>query len=78
MEDVNDIELIIKKGSPLVVIESYEEPRVLELCTRLAIKTFTVLYSWRCTTGLQNGVLDSPPVGGTSADHTSLENHSAT
>lgn len=77
MEDVNDIELIIKKGSSLVVIESYEEPRVLELCTRLAIKTFTALYSWRCTTGLQNGVLESPLVGGTSSDHTSLENRSA-
>ena len=52
MEDLNDIELIIKKGESLIAIESYEEPRVLELCTRLAIKTFRKLYRWTCTDGL--------------------------
>ena len=57
MEDLNDIELMVKKGSSLIAIESYEEPRVLELCTRLAIKTFRPLYSWSCTAGLQNGLL---------------------
>ncbi|MFT7387268.1 MAG: SpoVK/Ycf46/Vps4 family AAA+-type ATPase [Candidatus Endobugula sp.] len=57
MEDLNDIELMVKKGSSLIAIESYEEPRVLELCTRLAIKTCRPLYSWSCTAGLQNGLL---------------------
>lgn len=52
MEDLNDISLMIKKGIPLIVIESYEEPRVLELCTRLAMKTYQKLYRWTCTDGL--------------------------
>jgi SpoVK/Ycf46/Vps4 family AAA+-type ATPase len=56
MEELNDIELMVKKGAPLIAIESYEEPRVLELCTRLAMKTFRSLYSWSCITGLTNGV----------------------
>lgn len=57
MEELNDIELMVKKGAPLIAIESYEEPRVLELCTRLAMKTFRSLYSWSCLTGLTNGVI---------------------
>lgn len=57
MEELNDIELMVKKGAPLIAIESYEEPRVLELCTRLAMKTFRSLYSWSCITGLKNGVM---------------------
>ena len=57
MEELNDIELMVKKGAPLIAIESYEEPRVLELCTRLAMKTFRSLYSWSCITGLTNGVI---------------------
>lgn len=52
MEELHDISLMIKKGTPIVVIESYEEPRVLELCTRLAIKTYQKLYRWTCTDGL--------------------------
>ena len=57
MEELNDIELMVKKGAPLIAIESYEEPRVLELCTRLAMKTFRSLYSWSCITGLTNGMI---------------------
>jgi len=52
MEELHDISLMIKKGIPLIVIESHEEPRVLELCTRLAIKTYQKLYRWTCTDGL--------------------------
>jgi SpoVK/Ycf46/Vps4 family AAA+-type ATPase len=64
MEDLNDIELIVKKGSSLIAIESYEEPRVLELCTRLAMKTYRKLYRWTCTDGLSETAslqLVSPP-----------------
>jgi len=54
MEELHDISLMIKKGIPLIVIESFEEPRVLELCTRLAMKTYQTLYRWSCTDGLVN------------------------
>jgi len=52
MEELHDIELMVKKGISLIAIESYEEPRVLELCTRLALKTYRKLYRWTSTDGL--------------------------
>ncbi|MFT6388031.1 MAG: SpoVK/Ycf46/Vps4 family AAA+-type ATPase [Cellvibrionaceae bacterium] len=52
MEELHDIELMVKKGISLIAIESFEEPRVLELCTRLALKTFRKLYRWTSTDGL--------------------------
>jgi SpoVK/Ycf46/Vps4 family AAA+-type ATPase len=52
MGELNDIELMVKKGIPLIAIESHEESRVLELCTRLAMKTYRKLYRWTCTDGL--------------------------
>ena len=52
MEDLHDIELMVKRGVPLIAIESYEEPRVLQLCTRLAMKTYQTLYRWTSTDGL--------------------------
>lgn len=52
MEELKDIELTVKRGASLIAIESCEEPRVLELCTRLAVKTFRPLYRWTVTDGL--------------------------
>lgn len=52
MEELHDIELMLKKDIPLIAIESHEEPRVLELCTRLALKTYRKLYRWTSTDGL--------------------------
>ena len=52
MEELHDIELMLKKGVSLIAIESYEEPRVLELCTRLAVKTYRTLHRWTSTDGL--------------------------
>lgn len=54
MEELKDIELLLKKGVSLIAIESYEEPRVLELCTRLAVKTYRTLHRWTSTDGLVN------------------------
>jgi SpoVK/Ycf46/Vps4 family AAA+-type ATPase len=52
MEELHDIELMLKKGVSLIAIESYEEPRVLELCTRLAVKTYRTLHRWTSTDDL--------------------------
>lgn len=60
MEELNDIELIVKKGISLIAIESFEESKVLELSTRLAIKSFRKLYRWSITDGLVlNGTTDA-------------------
>lgn len=52
MNELHDIELLVKRGIKIIAIESYEEPRVLELCTRLAMKTFRHFHRWTLTDGL--------------------------
>ena len=48
-------------GVPILVIESYEEPRVLEMITRLAVKRTLPLYVWSCAEGLNGlGFGDDP------------------
>lgn len=51
--DLNDLELLLDSRVPLLVIESYEEPRVLEMITRLAVKRGVALYVWSVTEGMQ-------------------------
>ena len=47
MPDVRDLGLILDSGVPLVVIETHEEQRVLELVTRLAIARDCKLMSYK-------------------------------
>ena len=61
--DLNDLGLLLDGGVPILVIESYEEPRVLEMITRLAVKRTLPLYVWSCTEGLNRlGFGDDPSV----------------
>ena len=54
MDDLHDLELVIKSRVPLVVVETHEEPRVIELFKRLAIERLGLpLYKWSVTEGLQ-------------------------
>lgn len=56
MKDITDLGLILKSRVPLVIIESYEEDRALDLLTRIAIKTPVSgqsLYAWSLTDGLR-------------------------
>ena len=50
--DLNDLSLLLDSKVPLLVIESYEEPRVLEMITRLAVKRTSLLFTWSITEGL--------------------------
>ncbi len=50
--DLKDLGLLLDSKVPILVIESYEEPRVLEMITRLAVKRATPLYAWSITEGL--------------------------
>lgn len=49
--DLNDLGLLLDSKVPILVIESFEEPRVLEMITRLAVKRALVLYTWSVTEG---------------------------
>jgi len=54
MQDAKDLELILKSRTPVVVIETNEENRVLELLNRIAIKNALMLQGWSITDGLRN------------------------
>lgn len=53
MPDVHDLGLMIDSRIPLIVIQSREETRALDMITRLALKRALPLYNWSCTEGLQ-------------------------
>lgn len=50
--DLKDLGLLLDSRVPILVIESCEEPRVLEMITRLAVSRATPLYTWSATEGL--------------------------
>ncbi len=50
--DIKDLGLLLDSKVPLLVIESFEEPRVLEMITRLAVKRAMPIYTWSITEGL--------------------------
>ncbi len=53
MNDRQDLELILQSHFPLVVIESHEEPRALDLLRRVAGATGRSLHAWSITEGLR-------------------------
>ncbi len=53
MYELNDLKVLIKSKTPLVVIETHEETRVLQLFTQLVIEFPRHLYKWTVTEGLQ-------------------------
>jgi SpoVK/Ycf46/Vps4 family AAA+-type ATPase len=60
INDIHDLGLVLDSKVKLVVIESWDELRVLETLTRLAIKRGLGLYTWAITEGLQrSGVAHS-------------------
>ncbi|MBD3646884.1 MAG: ATPase, partial [Pseudomonadales bacterium] len=61
--DLNDLSLLLDSRVPILVIESWEEPRVLEMITRLAVNKTLPLYCWSVTEGLQRLGFGSDPGG---------------
>jgi len=61
MNDIYDLELTIRSRIPIIVIETHEENRVVEMFKRIAIRFATPLFRWTVTQGLQRLDLDYPP-----------------
>ena len=61
--DIHDLGLVLDSKVKLVVIESWDEPRVLEILTSLAIKRGLGIYTWAVTEGLQRLGFGGEPVG---------------
>lgn len=58
MNDLHDLELVIKSHTPVLLIETREEKRLLELFTRLALKLGLPLFEWSITEGLGRSEVD--------------------
>ena len=50
--DLNDLSLLLDSKVPILVIESSEEPRVLEMITGLAVQRTLPYFTWSITEGL--------------------------
>ena len=71
MHEFDDLRVLVQAHSPLIVIESYEEPRALLLIKRLAVNLMRPVFKWTITDGLQR--LDSEQGSQTfNADPTNL------
>jgi AAA+ superfamily predicted ATPase len=53
MFEFEDLRVLVQAHSPLIVIESYEEPRALLLIKRLAVNLMRPVFKWTITEGLQ-------------------------
>jgi len=62
MSDRRDLELVLESGTPLIVIETTDEARVLELLQEIALarsaSAYRPLFRWSITDGLQRLDLD--------------------
>jgi len=58
MNDGHDLELLLKSHLPIIVIESYEEPRLLQLISRIGLQQYKPVYKWSITDGLKRVDLD--------------------
>jgi SpoVK/Ycf46/Vps4 family AAA+-type ATPase len=53
MNNSHDLELILKSHIPIVVIETHEEKRALNMLTQLSVSLFKPLFHWTVTEGLE-------------------------
>ncbi len=62
MNDRRDLELVLESGTPLIVIETTDETRVLELLREIALarsaSAYRPLFRWSITDGMQRLDLD--------------------
>lgn len=61
MTDSHDLEIILKSHIPIVVIETREERRAVQLIQSLQFKLGVPIYKWTVTEGLQRIDLDYAP-----------------
>lgn len=60
MKDVDDLGLLIDAKIPIIVVETFDEQRALELMTRVAMKKGLAFASWTITDGLNRSGVANP------------------
>lgn len=68
MNDAHDLNLILDSRTPLVVLETHEENRALQLLTRVAIKRSCALHCWSATEGINHLSFGQKIEGGADLD----------
>ncbi|MGD8310743.1 MAG: AAA family ATPase [Chromatiales bacterium] len=61
MTDLHDLELTLLSHTPILAIETLEEPRLLQMLSRLGLRLPHPLFQWTVTDGLRRLELDAPP-----------------
>ncbi|MCB1759195.1 MAG: AAA family ATPase [Gammaproteobacteria bacterium] len=58
MPELHDLELLLRSPTPIIIIESLEEPRILQLFTRLVLRLGLPLSQWSVTEGVRRSEVD--------------------
>ncbi len=74
MNGLHDLELVLEAGSPIILIETQEEPRVIDLFTRLSLRRGSPVFCWSITEGLKRLEANFEPQGHT-AEPTAVLKH---
>ncbi len=61
MNELHDLEVILNSRTPIIVIESQEELRIIQLLTQLGMRLQHPLFRWSVTDGLQRLEIDYDP-----------------
>lgn len=59
--ELHDLELLVRSSTPLIIVETHEEERILQLITRLALRLPKPLFKWTVTLGLQRIDIELEP-----------------
>lgn len=63
MNDGHDLELLLKSHHPIIVIESHEENRLLDMLSQFGIQQYKPVFQWSITDGLKRRDIElSSPV----------------
>lgn len=57
MPELKDLEVALRSSTPIIVIETQEEPRAIDLFIRFGVKLNSSIFSWSATEGLKNAQL---------------------
>jgi SpoVK/Ycf46/Vps4 family AAA+-type ATPase len=65
MNDLHDLEVVLKSHIPILLIETREEKRLLQLFTRLTMRNTVPLFAWSITRGLARSDIEMGKMTGT-------------
>jgi len=61
MNDAHDVEVLLRSRIPVIVIETHEEKRAVEMFIPLALRMAKPVFVWSITQGLKRVDIDMPP-----------------